>query len=642
MCRILFRTSNSPFCVLKKSEKFFESKMMSAGTMRCVRLQTPNISIEAESLAATDQIMIYSVAFGHTDNSELLFALSDSIPEEKSRTGFISILHSRGSFEIATSFSSITLLQAPYSSHCLVYDNSQFTRTKCLENCQKKIANRKSCEKQVCRPLCHVINWYVVSYRRSPIPGNSVINFPEQVRVTSLVPSIHLVDYVANLLSIISFWSGICIFTSATNIIIRIKMVKMVKPFFYMLILIGLLIHSFIIIQNYMKFHMLSNVSYQIPDAMEYPKITIIFIEIAPDGELPNFTRVTPFELSKTADNSSKLIWNISVAPPNGDYEKQFKSNEVKNIIKNNVNEYYLEYEKLITIDFDAYFNQSEIINFRDRSSLHLCTIRLNNFKSTNLIKYTLKYQIHFEDTSLFDPLKSFTFSYAPTSAAVFKTKLLMAPFETNCVNYENAFKSKQSWYKCLQNKHKDTLPFYLIVEANSTFLRHAANVSDDITRTDCIKKHRLHSPCSKYSIKYGGHDNGKPRSRGRSEAILDLYLNSFISCTLYPKTTPVQLMIILGGVIGTWSGINLFTFLMKFNELQQSRFTQNCSRKRKPKYSNQVTQTNIIFKRQNVVSNRRSYVQRRLEAKQEFANYLEWYRNSYIRRSNIVFMEMY
>ena len=147
--------------------------------------------------------------------------------------------------------------------------------------------------------------------------------------------------------------------------------------------------------------------------------------------------------------------------------------------------------------------------------------------------------------------------------------------------------------------------------------MRHGSTRKDRRVRDRCVKKFRLHSPCSRYNIEYDSYAHRTPTTRkGPSDVVVNLYMASQITCTLCPKTTTIQLMIILGGVIGIWLGVNLFTLFMKAPNLAPSfkRFkkSERPIQPQRQKFVSSV-QSDVNTKRRQHEATRRFYDDRHL-----------------------------
>ena len=587
----------------------FEKEHFETKFRNCSRIMTPNMSLTAESMSTTDQII--EMKFNPSRNliRPLIkfYALNEGVPREDVETGFlIGTIKSKG-FEIATSFTSTTLLKSPYSTNCINYEmiTGEYSRFDCLEMCEKITRNETECNKNVCKPNCHSVQWYSVSYASAM--NAAIINFPEYVRYITLVPRISTVDFAAGILSVLSFWTGICVFTTIIDIVGYIlKIIRDFKfnPILYLLIIIGLGFHSFVMISNYLEYKMVSNVNYQIPDSTPYPKLTIIadnYLARSNDSLLLG----SPKEVGALFVPTKDLIYEIEIASPNSDENKILNETERKLFIETCIEEYIYGDDKLISIDFGKYFKNDNFFKFRDRSSQLLYRILVDNELPEELSRYLWSNQLHYGDIALYDKFKSVSTINA-RSFSQMHTKLLRAPFPTNCIDYGDVYKVDKSWLKCLKSQYSETLPNDLVLPTTETMKRHIPTDEDARKRMQCIKRFRSRSPCSSHVMKYGPYPKAKLELAAKpSDQVIRIFFTSSLTCALYPKTTLTQLLIILGGVIGTWSGINLFTLLIGLPKVTKRFFRKRLQNLlavdavgiRSPKVGLTFVATEIIFK---------------------------------------------
>ena len=113
---------------------------------------------------------------------------------QRMKTGFLMSSMAAKNFEMATSFSDVTLLPPPFSTRCLNYGKFNYTHEYCVHSCTNITRNEKHCAERVCMPQCHSIIWFSVSATSS---SETALNFPEYACVIKLVPSIDGVDFVS-------------------------------------------------------------------------------------------------------------------------------------------------------------------------------------------------------------------------------------------------------------------------------------------------------------------------------------------------------------------------------------------------------------------------------------------------------------
>lgn len=405
---------------------------------------------------------------------------------------------------------------------------------------------------------------------KSFVPGSIYVKAPSESVAIQLLPRFGLVDFVTYTATTFGFWLGIsCIlvvlktfkFFSLISIFSRRK--KTGKVLIWFILLAGLSFHIYQLIDAYLRYTIVSTISMGSPTSLNLPSLSLVFglnIKTSKNhSTFQSYLLSSPKEFNENFMRKSDMIEEVELVEPDSLKWVSLKGEDLSQVFLN-THEYIVQRAKVVTIDLNSIqpikYNPHKL-QVKD-SFIRLVfkhDLSIRNVRSLfHLILHSGKYYEIQIDEPEFDPAQS-TLCYDLTV-----TKLLPAPYPSDCINYADPIEDNHTWFKCIINSYPNkTLPFYLTLPASFTTSRTL--VDDSNIRKKCIQKFKSKPDCE--FTYYKSEFTDRLQIYDKWDIVVDVP-DEEIDCRFIPKTTLLDLMIFLVDALGIWIGINVYSLLKK------------------------------------------------------------------------------
>lgn len=375
-----------------------------------------------------------------------------------------------------------------------------------------------------------------------------------------------VVDWISYVSTIIGFWLGICIFDSLRDWFLTfvkgVKWKKFTKALILFVLSSCLLYHMYTRFEEYFAYESVSSISFQTtPEGIILPPLIVIIVhESLSFSNFYHSSRIPPRNLSATFPKKTEIFLNLTTTDFNGQ-EVAFPLPDLltKNFIYTNhilmtlnigesIGKFSSRRHKIIQIhlpDPDEPDSVTEdlifvLCFFLSDSPMNLVGEKFNSYFDLSAVDFIMSLN---------------SYKYKVSFSA---TQLLQSPYATQCKYYPDPETDPYSPFNCLMRalNSSSKLPNKLILPEMETRFRMGSGIDLEIIElmlSRCRDEVNTRIDCE--TIK----DTGWKGEKKRYSPKITIEPSTTIRTIFFPKTGPIEFMILLVDVIGFWLGFSFY-----------------------------------------------------------------------------------
>ena len=374
--------------------------------------------------------------------------------------------------------------------------------------------------------------------------------------VNESIPSQCLIDFSTYTASILALWLGFSFVTIweglkklSWNIILSMKLPRI----FYILLLLGCFIHLYQVLNGFFQYEVSSIVSVGNPVKVFLPSVSLVFhlSTIANDSrgrfiyhsikseDIPSMTNISQIDKVQILNyNRANFdVYNFS-------------------IFANITNTYIFWNAKIVTINFHQLNREKHVDDYLPIRLLPLIHILRYRRSGNNVKLFRLReILLHEQKPDNFNHMVEFYPHYQIISGDIIKASLLKYPYQTKFMDYIDPYSDSNSLLNCKLKGHISKygkIPFNIAVPLSS--FNHSRMHRDPEIYNSCLKQYEKKLYCE--STVYDTKISYKSRLQGGD--ILIRPPTQETKCIFLPKTSLLDLSILIADVFGLWLGISL------------------------------------------------------------------------------------
>ena len=494
----------------------------------------------------------------------------------------------------------------PYASRCIDYESlgmksKEVCYDRCIKNTRRivnefnttytaNLSNPRPCFEQCKHVSCNEIAIVLAVESRSS-SANATIGVLRHDGIFSvqLSPEQSGIDFLTYTASILSLWVG---FSGASLLewIATIEqttkraILKLSRNLIGIFLVITCIVHIYLVLSSYMQYEISSLVILGSEGVFTLPAISLIFrYDNQTSGKNITHTedieQLSPSTANDLFLNTDSLIESLTLLSSVNNSKLPLPKDTLTSIMED-----YIYYDKKITtialnrLKGDAYiYNsfKSKYVNFLFKVDFirSLKTHYSKNPLSPSLRKIMLHSHSYESSTSNgIGPLSVMD----QVGFKIYRALLLKHPYSSQCIDYSDPLEKKDTLYNCIYTNHVSLyrrIPNTLIVPAISNYSRM---MPDKNIIDYCYKLYGGRRYCE--STEYRPIIFGGNKYRDRAATVKPPYDQTL--CKFSPKTSFLDLTILIADTLGLWLGISLIFLMNKLDSIYHGSTVGNASKK--------------------------------------------------------------
>lgn len=426
------------------------------------------------------------------------------------------------------------------------------------------------CHNLCSRNDCESLQFSVISRMVKVSQAGSIyVKSPVEGVLIKLLPQLQLVDYITYTATTFGFWLGVSCMGLLLKVFKLVNLVSLIpeckpkiKVLVWMVLLPGLTYHMYQLIDDYLKYAIVSIISMNIPKSVGLPSLSLVFAlnnqtARRPIGRETLNQTWSPKEYNRNFVAVDEMLKEVQLIDPKTRVWMVLKQKNLTALFLH-TREYVAQSAKVLTIDFSSFQpTPYDAVDVRDEESFVRISFNPRISKERSLYHLILHSGLYYDigvDEPAFDP-KGETMTYDLTV-----TKLLPAPYASDCKDRPSPIEGKKTWFKCIIESYPNgSLPYELSLPVSYSGRR--VYTSSEIIRRKCIEKYKSKPSC--VSVHYRTETEKKLAIDYEWDIVVQVP-DEEVLCQFMAKTTLLDLIIFLLDATGIWLGLNVYSFVKK------------------------------------------------------------------------------
>lgn len=555
---IIFMTNEQPTNISKSTNKESECYMAFPDALESSNRDFTNIA---------------DISF----NVDISISVFASFSHVSAKKNFVFSAKENKIWKLATSIIEQYNLPSPYKSSCRQY---QHLKEACAVDCN--------------HTLCHE-RYFLSLGQRDAIPSRmKVIQLIRSNELLSIkmIPKQPISEFLTYTASLTSLWMGLTFISLVRPVFKVFDMMKktsksLMKLILYSLLLVLLLVHSYILLDNYLQYPTITVVNMMGEETIHLPSVSIVFRmnnRTARNGLVSyrneSLNHMSPSAIDGHFKKIPNIVESLYIAWTNKTGEDKFTSNDISSYIT----PYIYKDTKVITFELGI-ISRDRYVYKRQQASSSRYLFRIDFSEALKLANEREKNIPH--DESSIASVILHDSQYVDVETKIVhgnysekwikylssELRLLKYPYGTNCIDYIMPLQTNNSVINCIIRLHRQKygkIPYDLTLPIYYTDSRMKAN-KDIISACGTRFSKEPHCKSIDYSItlynRFNVHMKGDIHVSPHTRQTV---------CEYVPKMSILYLTLLIAESFDIWLGISLYLILKESYNLFHFCYTKH------------------------------------------------------------------